>query len=216
MRQSKAMSPPYAIAWWKKNNCVPPDINPVEWLESRIRWRYKPGVPVLQQSRVLLADSSCQDVYTDLNTEASSNPFDLLFTSPPYFAITNYQYDQWLRLWLLGEQPQPVAAQERSRGRHASKVVYRQLLQDVFSNCVPLLSANATIYVRTDAREFTRKTTETVLRETFISKQIEINERPYSKSTQTSLFGDKAEKPGEVDIILRPKVRTRKCPIIAK
>lgn len=208
MRQSKAMSPPYAIRWWQENKKSPPEFDPIAWLENRIQWRYKPGLPALRQSRVLLADSSQNESHL-FDSASLGGLFDLLFTSPPYFAITNYQYDQWLRLWLLGEQPYPVAAQERSRGRHASKAVYRQLLLDVFSNCVPLLCLNATIYVRTDARQFTRETTIAVLGETFPNKQIEIIERPYSKSTQTSLFGDKAKKPGEIDIILKPKRNRR-------
>lgn len=204
MRQSKAMSPPYAIRWWRQREMNPPDIDPVAWMEDRIRWRYRPGLPTLCQSRILLDDSnrlndnSLRDA--TINRGAS---FDLLFTSPPYFAITNYHYDQWLRLWLLGGAPRPVAAQERSRGRYESKAAYRQLLEKVFANCAPLLRANATVYVRTDARSFTRETTEVVLRETFPGKRLEIFERPYSKSTQTSLYGDKANKPGEVDIVLR-------------
>ena len=31
----------------------------------------------------------------------------LLITSPPYSNVTNYYYDQWLRLWLLGGPEYP-------------------------------------------------------------------------------------------------------------
>jgi hypothetical protein len=206
MRQSKAMSPPYAIRWWREHGTQPPDIDPVEWILERIEWRYATGLPQLQQASVWLGDSIRQA--TQVNrciSRGHTQLANLLFTSPPYFAVTNYQYDQWLRLWLLGYPPQPVAAKERSRGRFQSKVAYRQLLLDVFSKSVPLLHEDAIIYVRTDAREFTRTTTETILRQQFPHKQIDIQERPYNKTTQTSLFGDDSSKPGEVDVILSPK-----------
>ncbi|XHL98491.1 MAG: hypothetical protein P7H58_11360 [Microcoleus anatoxicus] len=38
----------------------------------------------------------------------SQSRFNLLFTSPPYFGITNYHYDQWLRLWMLGGTERPT------------------------------------------------------------------------------------------------------------
>lgn len=204
MRQSKAMSPPYAVRWWKEHGTQPPDIDPVEWLEQRILWRYKVGLPQLEASRVFLADSTRRAAQLSRAViEGREAAFDLLFTSPPYFAVTNYQYDQWMRLWLLGCAPHPVAAQERSRGRHESKVAYRQLIESVFADSATLLHPRATLYVRTDARDFTRTTTEAILRRLFPRKEMEIIERPYTKKTQTSLFGDAQAKPGEVDIILR-------------
>jgi len=204
MRQSKAMSPPYAVRWWKEHGTQPPDIDPVEWLEQRICWRYKVGLPGLVAGRVLLADSTRRVAQLSRAVcDGHEAAFDLLFTSPPYFAVTNYHYDQWIRLWLLGNEPYPVAAQERSRGRHESKVAYHQLIESVFANSIPLLSPHATLYIRTDARDFTRTTTEAILRRLFPRKEMEIVERPYTKKTQTSLFGDAQVKPGEVDIILR-------------
>jgi hypothetical protein len=205
MRQSKAMSPPYAVRWWREHGTEAPDVDPVLWLKERIEWRYATGLPSLHRAGVWLGDSTRQaSQVTRCISRGHAHRFNLLFTSPPYFAITNYQYDQWLRLWLLGGAPYPVAAEERSRGRFESKVAYRQLMQSVFSQSAPLLRRDAVIYVRTDAREFTRTTSETVLREVFPDKQIEIKERPYSKTTQTSLFGDKSSKPGEVDMVLTP------------
>jgi len=44
MRQTKAMSPRYAIKWWKENGRKPPNIDVVEFIHQRIRWRYAKGV----------------------------------------------------------------------------------------------------------------------------------------------------------------------------
>lgn len=56
--------------------------------------------------------------------------------------------------------------------------------------------------VRTDARQFTLNTTIDVLRLAFPNKQVRQLHQPFTSPTQTHLFGDKAEKPGEVDLLL--------------
>ena len=107
---------------------------------------------------------------------------------------------------MLGSPPRPVDGEERRLGRFESKVDYCQLIQSIFSESAAVLHEDAVVYVRTDARDSTRETTEVVLRTVFPCNSMEIIERPYAKNkmTQTSLFGDKTTKPGEVDIILRP------------
>lgn len=203
MRQSKSMSPPYAVRWWREQGTKAPDIDPVEWLESRIRWRYQTGLPNLRRADVQLGDSTQNIAELAQGFTRNRQRFDLLLTSPPYYAVTNYQYDQWLRLWLLGQEPRPVAAQQRSRGRFESKVAYRELMESIFRDSAEVLKPTATLYVRTHAAEFTRTTTENILRRLFPNKDMEVILRPYTQKTQTSLFGDKEQKPGEVDIILR-------------
>lgn len=62
---------------------------------------------------------------------------------------------------------------------------------------------NSTIYIRTDARNFTRTTTLEVLQKCFPTHKVEVKAKPFKNRTQTELFGDTSKKPGEVDIILR-------------
>jgi len=76
-------------------------------------------------------------------------------------------------------------------------------LESVFQSAATLMLPDATIYVCTDAREFTKKATEEALRDAFPEKRMEIRSAPYKQATQTALFGDTASKPGEVDFILR-------------
>ena len=128
----------------------------------------------------------------------------LLFTSPPYYSVTNYHYDQWLRLWLLGGPPHALRSGGAKRGEFEHRVNYKTLLERVFTRAARLLADDATVYVRTDRRDFTLNTTLDVLGRVFPSKRIETTARPYRGSTQTHLFGDKASKVGEVDILLLP------------
>jgi hypothetical protein len=203
MRQGKAMSPEYSIRWWKEKQLSPPEIDPVEFLLERTKWRYAKGLPNLSHSKVYLGDStSLLNGLIGRVKRSDIQQFSLLFTSPPYFAITNYHYDQWLRLWMLGGSSLPTFTGEKWRGKFESKVRYHNLLKTVFLGCSKTLNKNATIYVRTDSRSFTKETTINILQDIFPDKNMEIIPRPFSKNTQTALYGDKSKKPGDVDIIL--------------
>ena len=209
LRQTKAMSPQYAVRWWEEHDLKPPDIDPVAFMKARLAWRYAKGVPEVQCGRVYLGDSIeklpqlWQKVEDGSLTRAS-----LLFTSPPYYAITNYHYDQWLRLWLLGGPPNALRNGNGLGGKFEARESYRRLLECVFSKTARLLEEDATVYVRTDAREFTYLTTVAVLRRVFPDKHLDEVRRPLLKVSQTRLFG-KARPPGgssgEVDLILRPQ-----------
>lgn len=203
-RQGKAMSPDYSVRWWAQRGMNPPDVSPVEFMKQRVLWRYAKGRPQFTRSRVLLGDArKCTRRIGGEVQNGKRSPFRLLFTSPPYHSVTNYHYDQWLRLWMLGGPPQPVYSYGDSCNRFESQIAYRDLLQQTFDESARALAADSTVYVRTDARSFTRETTIEVLRNAFPGKSMEVVERPFHRQTQTALFGDSSTKPGEVDLILR-------------
>ncbi len=204
MRQGKAMDPAYSVRWWKSHNMLPPEINPVQFLQARVEWRYKKGLPQLSYGHVELGDSTAAIKRITAHRRAlGARRFNLVFTSPPYYGVTNYFYDQWLRLWMLGGDEIFASTGHQWERKFESKIAYKQLLENVFNACAKGVSRNAIIYVRTDARKFTFETTRDVLSEAFPNKHMYIMGRPYSKATQTALYGDKAKKPGEVDILLR-------------
>jgi hypothetical protein len=205
MRQGKAMSPDYCLRWWSSHGQTPPDLDPVQFLLNRVEWRYAKGTPSLRNGHVIQGDSTkCIPRLARKVARGDAKPFDLLFTSPPYYAVTNYNYDQWLRLWMLGSEDHPIRTRGMWESRFASRDAYRTLLEQVFLGCAGMMTETGSVYVRTDARSFTYETTRDVLSRAFPSKQVAVVSRPLSRSTQTALFGDKSDKPGEIDIILRP------------
>jgi hypothetical protein len=205
MRQGKALSPPYALKWWREHNSTPPDRDPVAFLEDRIKWRYQKGLPEQVSGQMLLGDSTVElGAVRALVKRGSIQPFRLLFTSPPYAGITDYHYDQWLRLWLMGGPPDAVHYNTVHRDDFSNAQLYERMLTNVFKACSLMLAPDATVYVRTDAREFTYNATLTALVGAFPKKKVQVIPRPLAKSSQTVLFGDKSKKPGEMDIILRP------------
>lgn len=205
MRQTKAMSPPYAVRWWRKHNSHPPMVDPEAFLLKRIKWRYAKGRPKVTRSHLYLGD--CNQVLPRLNKEAEhllDKKVSLLFTSPPYCGVTNYHYDQWLRLWLLGGSEMPTRMGGFSRGRLINHTAYTRLLTQAFQNVKPMLAKDAIIYVRTDSRDFTLDTTLHVLRAVFPKKQVRCVKRPFHGPTQTHLFRNGSRSKGETDLILEP------------
>jgi len=207
MRQTKSMSPDYAIRWWQERKLSPPEIDPVQFMKKKLRWRYAHGIPRNTCSQVYLGNSTriLPEIKRILLKRRNRLPIKLLLTSPPYYGVTNYHYDQWLRLWLLGHPPNALRVSGVDRGKFENRDRYKKLLTDVFSKSASLLQKDAIIYVRTDFRDFTQTTTESVLREVFSRKRLVKQSQPVMQPTQTDLFGHHGEDRGEVDIILLPK-----------
>ena len=174
MRMTKAMAPDYSMRWWRDHRCEKPP--PVDWhafLKKRIEWRYAKGVPPAESGEVRLGDSSVLLKEIVQATQNGSQPrCSLLFTSPPYCGVINYFKDQWLRNWMLGGPELPTVSAKKYEGRFVSQIEYRDLLITVFSAVARIMADDAVVYVRTDAREFTLKTTTEVLREIFAGWEI--------------------------------------------
>ncbi len=209
MRQAKAMSPRYAIKWWRERKLNPPKVAPLEFFEKRLRWRYAKGIPDASRNIVLYGDSASLIAELDQARKGARLPRpSLLLTSPPYFGITNYHYDQWIRLWLLGGPPTDHRAQTETRGKHRDKFsnfgVYGDLLSTVFASSAKMLRQDAVVYVRSDRREPTKSLIREVLKTTFPSHELRSVIRPVTGQTQTRLFGHHAPRSGELDFILTP------------
>jgi hypothetical protein len=202
MHQAKAMSPDYSIEWWKDRDMEPPDIDPFEFMKGRVKWRYKKGIPPARGGSV--RRGNCLEVLKDVRNDVEKGDrgeFDLLFTSPPYYNVTNYYYDQWLRLWMLGGTPYPESPGEDFKRKFSSKEKYSNLLDKSFELCSQVMSNDASIYVRTDKRNYTLNKTIESLEKSFPKKELEVSDRPVLGKTQTELYNNDSSKPGEVDIV---------------
>lgn len=199
MRQTKAMAPNYSVEWWKSNGLSrPPEIDPLEFLSNKIRWRYKKGTPILSaQCRVLLGDSTSRMPEIVRDARRRDLKYSLMFTSPPYQSVVDYHSDQWLRIWMLGlEKPR-----EKYTRRFDSKVDYERLLDKVFGQAAQIMAEKSTVYVRTDVRPFTLETTSRILRKHFPRHSFQTIDSIVSGRSQTELFNNVSLRK-EVDIVL--------------
>lgn len=205
MRQTKAMSPDYSIKWWAENGTKPPNIDAAEFMRQRIRWRYAKGVVEAGGSQVFLGNSIALLPKLERRLREKEVPkARLLLTSPPYFGVTNYHYDQWLRLWLLGFETNAYVTRGPYQGRFTHSGRYRNLLKTVFGRAARVVADDAVIYVRTSIDPFTKEATLDAMREAFPRKRLVEQPQPFLKPTQTHLFGDRTPKAGEVDLALMP------------
>ena len=210
MRQSTAMWPSYCVKWWKEKALAPRTVDPVAFLRRRISWRYAKGMPNGGVGRAILGDSRIQlGRLSDEVLAGRHGGARLLFTSPPYCNVTNYYSDQWLRMWMLGDPDLPTA---KAGGRYGNKLAnqktYVQLLDAVFRNCRPLLTEDATVYVRTDLRPATYSATLDALTRTFADKILTQQHRPLAPDQRTKPYsrgGAPKSANCEVDIVLRPR-----------
>lgn len=204
MRQTKSMAPDYAVRWWKEHDLTPPNLDPVNFMLNRIRWRYAKGRPYMNGSHIYLGDCNyvLNKVYRHL-VNSGRLPIRLVFTSPPYFGVTNYHYDQWIRLWMLGYPPAPNSSLGKHRERFQIENEYKDLLETTFRKVSHLTGKKSIIYVRTDSRKFTLDTTRNILKQVFPNKKMTTIEQPVNGTTQTHLFGNHSTKMDEVDLILQ-------------
>ena len=209
MRQMTAMAPDYSIRWWTERNLAPPEIDPVAFIEKRVKWRYVYGKPQTGDAAVYLQDSVKKLLYLARDAQECKRPkAKLLVTSPPYHNVTNYYYDHWIRLWLLGMPEHPGKESNRYGGKFSNQERYRQLLRQVFVRAKPLLTEDAIIYVRSDRRKSTLDATLAVLEDLFPEKIVAQEQRPLSLERQAKPYGrgGAPKQPNcEMDLILTPR-----------
>lgn len=204
MRASRALSPDYAIRWWRARGLsTPPDIAPVDFLSKRVMWRYAKGLPRhAGRGDVRLGDSA--------GALPERKKANLILTSPPYSGVTNYRADSWLRLWALGEGselPDWGGGQKFCDVRKYTDMLYRTL-QTTHARSTP----DSVWYIRTDARSRTQDAVRHVMADLLPHHQCYSKAAPYPGKTQTALYGDHAPKPGEVDLLYLPDAQPRRKP----
>jgi hypothetical protein len=200
MRQTKAMSPQYAIGWWKERDLEPPERNPVDFMLKKVEWRFAKGRLDSGSGHIYLGD--CQSILNRWENHPPETKAKLLLTSPPYYGVTNYFYDQWLRLWLLGGPPAPRSLGEPCKRKFQNKKHYIEMLRQAFTKSNMLLSPDAVVFVRTDARSFTKAATIEALTSAFPHKTLRIEKHSLPSFTQTTLFDSGLKSRGDVDFVM--------------
>ena len=171
LQNSRSMGPEYAVRWWKSREMRPPEIDPVSVLSRKFKWRYRHGVVNCRQKALIeLGDSS------EILATKTSGQFNLLFTSPPYCNVTDYRQDSWIRLWMLKEGP--ALPDWKKDGRIVRRDSYKKMINDVLTNASRLLTPRGVVWIRTDAREFTKEVTLNAVRKYLAEQEFVHTKRP--------------------------------------
>lgn len=148
MPRTVSTKPDYSVRWWTERNCTAPRRHTFKVLRDLIEYRFESDPPEMR-GRVK---------HTDVRRAASQfrthqGEVSLVITSPPYLDTTNFEEDQWLRLWFLGGPTRP-RRQGRSDDRHTHAAKYWTFLKESWKGIGPLLRDDARLVVRIGGKKF--------------------------------------------------------------
>jgi hypothetical protein len=146
MPHTISTKPDYSVRFWREKGLKAPERDVFQHLRVQLQYRYESGKP---EASALILNMDMRD----LPRHAVKLPRDIqcAVTSPPYFDVTNYAEDQWLRLWLLGGPPRPERQAFSRDDRLASVDRYWMLLADMWRSLGMVLGPNADIVIRVGA-----------------------------------------------------------------
>ncbi len=103
MPNTFAMAPAYVRRYIDDHALQPPDTDVISFLRSRIQ-KYPPAA---LKTRGAAWQADAQQIPP---RDLLSNRPKLIFFSPPYLQVISYGKFNWIRLWLLGEDPRETDA----------------------------------------------------------------------------------------------------------
>ncbi len=102
MPNTFSMSPAYVKKYIAEHGLTPPPIDTFELLGAKLKRLHLPSQLVNRGSAWL------QDARKPAPTSSMRERAKLIFTSPPYLKVIAYGKYNWVRLWMLGEDPKEV------------------------------------------------------------------------------------------------------------
>ena len=158
MPRTFSSKPDYSIRYWKEKNLAPPEVSVLNVIKrklSRIPDLSEPTVGTFK--RIKCADARLAAQYRNISGTI------LVITSPPYYGMTTYIQDQWLRNWFLGG-PASVEYQGHCQLRHSSHVDFVHDLSRVWDH-LKKRADGIDLYVRLGTLSSVKSDAKTLFRE---------------------------------------------------
>ena len=102
MPNTFSMSPGYVRRYIEEHKLVPPDVDVFDLLERKLDRMHLPDTAARRGS------AWRQDAREPVAPTITERPAKLVFTSPPYLSVIKYGKYNWIRLWMLGQDPKAV------------------------------------------------------------------------------------------------------------
>ncbi len=154
MPRTISTKPAYSVRYWQENSQTAPERDVFEVLRSRLAFRYESAPP---ENTATVLQSDMRELPRRLSGFA--DPIRCVITSPPYLDVTNFEEDQWLRLWFLGSEPRPTYRLISKDDRHLKSENYWDLIADTWRMLGLLLAKKADVVIRIGGKGFTQETT---------------------------------------------------------
>jgi hypothetical protein len=143
MPRTISTKPAYSIRFWKERKLKAPERDAFELLEKAADFRYESEVP---KGEALVLNKDMRLLPREM--ARFPGPVRCVITSPPYFDVTNFEEDQWLRLWFLGGPPYPTRNRLSRDDRHTFDRQYWRFISDMWRSLGVVLGKTAHVVVR--------------------------------------------------------------------
>lgn len=184
MPRTVSTKPDYSVRWWQKNGYHPPLRDIFDIIKSDVIYRYASDIPK-GRGRMRAGDArNVSKLFPDAREKVG-----LVITSPPYLDTTDFEEDQWLRLWFLGgpERPAPRSGKDH---RHYNAEAYWKFLEEAWSGLQPLLKSDARLVIRLGGHKLSVDQAEAGLARTLskaLGGRLELVERHVSSIQKSQL-----------------------------
>lgn len=147
MPRTISTKPAYSVRFWKERGFTAPEQDAFELLRKQAAFRYESPPPsgeawILHRDMRQLAWISDQ----------LPGPIGLVVTSPPDLDVTNFEEDQWLRLWFLGGPPYPTRGRISRDDRYERPDAYWGFIADMWRMLGSLVAKNGHVVIRMGGR----------------------------------------------------------------
>lgn len=130
MPNTFSMSPGYVRRYINEHDLEPPDVDVFDLLDAKLERLRLPGAGATRGS------AWQQDARVPAPSDRLDQPAKLVFTSPPYLSVIKYGKYNWVRLWMLKEDPRAVDAALMTTG---SLSTYIAFIKELLAGLAPSL-----------------------------------------------------------------------------
>ncbi len=148
MPRTISTKPAYSVRFWKKQRLKAPERNTFQLLRSRASFRYESEPP---EGEAIVLHRDMRDL--PRIRETLPQRISCVITSPPYFDVTDFEEDQWLRLWFLGGPARPTSGRLSRDDRHSFEAEYWRFIADMWRSLGAVVSRTAHIVIRIGSRK---------------------------------------------------------------
>lgn len=136
--------PAYAVKFWRSRELLPPRVDVLDIITERAHRYYEKALPSIF-GQAIKGDSRDGSILAE--ARGSVDRFDWIITSPPYYGLTTYIPDQWIRNWFLGG-PSKVTYTSEAQLSHTGRDRFIADLNRVWTNIGDNSKLGATLVIR--------------------------------------------------------------------
>lgn len=142
-QRTYAPKPRYAVKFWKSRSLLPMPVDVVGIIKERAE-RYYSQEGTLGAGKAIQGDS--RETCT-IASAVKGNKVKWVITSPPYFGMSTYIPDQWLRSWYIGGKSE-VDYSTAGQIKHSSADVFSTQLKQIWRNVGTACDQGASLVIR--------------------------------------------------------------------